>query len=131
MKYVGVATEEMKEPSSAKVQQMINEALTASTAPMIMNVTPTEGQTVTIPDTDKEVILNLSPTADLNNLQVNLPGNSAGRVAQRIFIGSTRQIANCTFASALPVNNNTVMFSPGDNVAFLRNLPNVWSRLIS
>lgn len=131
MDYTGVAVNALSSQENADVRQMINEAMGAVIAPIVMNVTPTEGQTITIPSTDKEVILNLTPAVDLNALQVNLPNNANGRQGQRIFVGSTRQIAACTFAGGLQVNNGSFMFSRGDNVAFIRNMPNIWSRIIS
>lgn len=104
--------------------------IAAALQPLVVNAAPTEGSTIDLPDVDQEIVLNLAPATDLANLTINLPGNSPGRTGQRLFIGSTREIANVTCAGGLTVNNPTVMFSPGDNVVFFRNQPAVWSRLI-
>lgn len=98
--------------------------------PLELAYIPTEGQTIDLPDVDREIVVNLAPLTDLNELTINLPENSPGRVGQRLFISSTKQIANVTCGGGLTVNNPTVMFSPGDNVVFFRNEPNTWSRLI-
>lgn len=113
--------------------ELINDAgfLTAADIDAtVFNEVPVEGGTITLPNVDDEIVLNMAPATDLTNLTINLPGNNPGKVGQRIFIASTRQISNVTVSGALPVNNNVVMFSPGDNVVFFRNQPSSWSRLI-
>ena len=98
----------------------------------VLNQSVTEGQTVTIPDTDKDFTLNLlTGGASLNAVNVVLPGNSAGRVGQRGFVNCDGQVANVNFSSAIQINNSDVMFSPGDNYVYYRNQPNIWSRVTS
>lgn len=118
--------------TQAQVQQMINDAM-SSTSAVLMNVTPTEGQVINVaPTTKKEIFLNLSPATDLNAVTINLPANTDAPLGQRCFIGSTKQIAVCTITSSIQVNSGAIMFSPGDNAAYVRNntTPQTWSRVL-
>lgn len=119
--------------TQASVQQMISDAVGSAAQPLVIDLVPTEGQTITVPNTTvKEIFLNLAPAADLTNVTINLPSNTTALAGQRCFIGSTRQIANCTVTSSLTVYNGSLMFSPGDNAAFVRNnnAPHTWSRVL-
>lgn len=98
---------------------------------LVINAVPTEGGTVTIPQTDRDVTLNLQPASDLVELTVNLPGGQSGRVGQRVFVNSTREIQSCTFSADIQVNSAEVMFSAGDNFVYYRNQPNIFSRITS
>lgn len=116
----------------ANVQAMVDQAMGAALTQWVLNQAVTEGQTVTIPDTDKDFTLNLlTGGASLNTVNVVLPGNSAGRVGQRGFVNCDGPVANVNFTSAIQVNNSDVMFSPGDNYVYYRNQPNIWSRVTS
>ncbi len=99
--------------------------------PMVMNVVATEGQTITVPDTNKrEIFLNLEPATDLNSVRVNLPTNAVD-AGQRCFLGTTRQVMSCTlYAAGMQVNSPDLMLSPGDNAAYVRNKTNTWSRVL-
>jgi len=95
-----------------------------------MNQAVTEGQTVTIPNTNNDVTLNLETGgAQLNAVTINLPGNSDGRVGQRVFVNSDGQIALAHFQSTITVNGADYMFNPGDNCVFYRNKPAIFSRI--
>lgn len=98
---------------------------------MVINVVPTEGGTVTIPATDRDVTLNLQPATNLLELTVVLPGGQNGRVSQRVFVNSTREIDTCTFEADIQVNSPQAMFSAGDNFVYYRNQPNIFSRITS
>lgn len=118
--------------TQAQVLQMIADG-TASQSAVLMNVTPTDGQTITVlPTTKKEIFLNIAPATDLATLTINLPTNTDAPLGQRCFIGSTKQIANCSVTSTIQVNSGSLMFSPGDNAAFVRNntTPQTWSRVL-
>lgn len=112
---------------AAKVETM-EERLT----PMVLNLVPTEGQTITLPATTrKEIFVNLKPTTNLLALTINLPTNAVDE-GQRCFVGSTRQIDSCVLkAAGLTVNNAALMFSVGDNAAFVRNEQSTWSRVLT
>jgi len=113
---------------SAAVSSAMAEALTQ----WVLNQTVVEGQTVTIPNTDKDFTLNLLTNgASLNQVNVVLPGNTGGRVGQRGFVNCDGQVLNVNFSSAIQINNSDVMFSPGDNYVYYRNQPNIWSRVTS
>lgn len=133
MNYLGVMTDEMPQAMLDKVQQLIDRAMGQGVA-VLMNVSPTNGQTVTVlPTTKKEIFLNISPATDLATLNIILPNNTDAPLGQRCFIGSTRQIATCTISSSIQVNSGVLMFSPGDNAAFVRNntSPQTWSRVLT
>lgn len=107
------------------------QAIKTMLEPMMINMTPAEGQTVVVPATSKkEIFLNLTPAADLDMVNVTLP---AGFEGQRCFVSSTKTIANCHMGAAqgITVNNADIMFSPGDNAAYVFNKPNTWSRVLT
>jgi|GEM_PF-2977463 len=106
-------------------------AMAERMTPLVMTVAAKEGQVIAIPASDKrDIILNLEPAADLNMITVQLPQSSAE--GQRCFIGTTRQIMTCQLtAGSTPVNNAVLMFSAGDNAAFIRNKSNTWSRVLT
>lgn len=114
------------------VQEMVDEAMGEALSQWVLSQTVTEGQTVTIPDTDKDFTLNLlTGGASLNAVNVVLPGNASGRVGQRGFVNCDGPVANVNFSSSIQINNADVMFSPGDNYVYYRNQPNIWSRVTS
>lgn len=100
------------------------QAVTGATATTII---PVEGGTYSAPVTDRTIsIINAKPATDLNAITFNLP---TGRIGQRLFFHSTRQIALVTFA--MPggsVDNSVVMLSPGDSVDFTYSDTNNWAR---
>lgn len=116
--------------SQTDVQAMIDQAMSGGSPMTVMNQAVTEGQTVTIPSTNNDVTLNLETGgAQLNAVTINLPGNSDGRVGQRVFVNSDGQIALAHFQSAITVNGADYMFNPGDNCVFYRNKPAILSRI--
>ena len=119
--YKGVATDEM--------EKLLSD-MQASLTSMTIDVVPVEGGTVTLPSTNRELIINLNPAANLNALTLVLPNEASSKMGQRVFIASTRQIATLTATGTSTVNNPTVMFSPGDNYVYFKNKPNTWSRII-
>lgn len=120
-KYKGVATDEM---------EVLLGEMQMSLTSMTIDVTPTEGGIVTLPSTNRELIVNLNPATNLNAMTLVLPNEASSKMGQRVFIASTRQIANLTATGTATVNNPTVMFSPGDNYVYFKNKPNTWSRII-
>lgn len=94
--------------------------------PLIVSETPSDGDTITLPETDQEVILNLDPAAPLATLNLVLP---TGHLGARLFVASTKAIDMATFTGPSVVNNNQVTFNPGDNVVFFQNKLLTWSRL--
>jgi hypothetical protein len=116
--------------SQTDVQAMIDQAMAGGSPMTVMNQAVTEGQTVTIPNTNNDVTLNLETGgAQLNAVTINLPGNSDGRVGQRVFVNSDGQIALAHFQSSIAVNGADYMFNPGDNCVFYRNKPAILSRI--
>jgi len=116
--------------TGSEVQAMIDQAMASGSPMTVMNQAVTEGQTVTIPNTNNDVTLNLETGgAQLNAVTINLPGNSDGRVGQRVFVNSDGQIALAHFQSSITVNGADYMFNPGDNCVFYRNKPAILSRI--
>lgn len=101
--------------------------LQAVTGANVSIITPVEGGTYIIPVTERTInIVNAKPAADLNAITVNLP---TGRIGQRLFFHSSRQIGLVTFV--MPggsVDNSMVMLSPGDSVDFTYSDTNNWAR---
>lgn len=94
--------------------------------PLIVSEIPSNGGTITLPETDQEVILNLDPSTPLDTLNLVLP---TGHLGARLFVASTKAIDMATFTGPGVVNNNQVTFNPGDNVVFFQNKLLTWSRL--
>jgi hypothetical protein len=116
--------------TGSEVQAMIEQAMASGSPMTVMNQAVIEGQTVTIPNTNNDVTLNLETGgAQLNAVTINLPGNSDGRVGQRVFVNSDGQIALAHFQSTITVNGADYMFNPGDNCVFYRNKPAIFSRI--
>lgn len=116
--------------TQAQVQQLINQAMAAGSPMTTINQAVVEGQAVTIPNTNDDITLNLETGgASLNAVTINLPGNSDGRVGQRVFVNSDGQIALAHFQSTISVNGGDYMFNPGDNCVFYRNKPAILSRI--
>lgn len=98
--------------------------------PMVMDIVPADGQTITVPATDrKEIFLNLAPAGDLQMLTVIMPKGYPG---QRCFVGSTKGVWTCHMtADGMTVNNADIMLSPGDNAAYVCNRNLTWSRVLT
>lgn len=111
---------------TALAQQAVADAM----AQLVVNQPVIEAQTVTLPNTNQDITLNLLTSgAALNQVNVVLPGNSDGRVGQRVFVNSDGQIALAHFTSSIAVNGGDYMFNPGDNCVFYRNSPAIISRI--
>lgn len=114
------------------MQVMVTEAVGDAMEQMVINQNVSEGMTITVPAVNQDFTLNLlTGGASLTQVNVVLPGNTDGRVGQRGFVNSNGQIATVSFSSAIQVNNADVAFAPGDNYAYYRNMPNIWSRITS
>lgn len=101
----------------------------SSSEPMVITMAPKEGQTVVVPITTQEVILNLEPADDLVELFLVLPANPQPREGQRVFVSSSRIIEQLIVTSSDTVNGGNVMYSPGDNYVWLQNKSSIWSRV--
>lgn len=106
------------------------DAMVAMMTPIVITMTPEEGQLIELPDTTQEIILNLEPATALNAVTLELPTNAAPREGQRIFVASTMQIDQLTATGPTPVNGAVTMFNPGDNYVYFQNKGQTWSRLI-
>ena len=114
------------------IQSQVEAAVSAAMEQWTLNQTVTEGASVTLPDTNQDITLNLLTNgASLNAVTVRLPGNTNGRIGQRVFVNSNGNIADVNFMSTNTVNNSDVAFSPGDNFVYYRNQPTIWSRITS
>jgi len=115
----------------ATLQQQVA-ALQAASGSASTGVTPTEGQTINAPPSDKVInILDLTPATDLAALTINLPAEAQSKVGQRYFVRSSRQIDSVTFqCSGGTVDNWLVMMSSGDCVDFTKSKANTWSRSV-
>ncbi len=114
------------------IQSQVEAAVSAAMEQWTLNQIVTEGASVTLPDTNQDITLNLlTGGAALNAVTVNLPSNTDGRIGQRVFVNSNGNIADVTFTSTNTVNNSDVAFSPGDNFVYYRNQPTIWSRITS
>lgn len=102
----------------------------AGSTPLTTTMAPTEGQTVTLPNSSLEMVLNLKPATNLTAVNIVLPNEASSRIGQRVFIATTRQIETITASGTAVVNNASVMMSPGDNIVFLKNDTNTWSRVM-
>lgn len=110
--------------------ELAQQAVADAMAQMVVNQSVIEGQTVTLISTNQDITLNLlTGGTALNQVNVVLPGNSDGRVGQRVFVNSDGQIALAHFTSAIAVNGGDYMFNPGDNCVFYRNSPTIISRI--
>ena len=121
-----------RSPGSGDTQQIEQEIqeMKQAASQMILQYTPEEGDTITLPDSDRDMTVNLILSEDLEAVTIVLPGVHQ-RVGQRMFFDSNRLIATCTFTSAAMVNSAEVMFSAGDNFVYYRNQPAVISRITS
>lgn len=104
-------------------------AMNTMLTPSVIDFTPTEGQTITVPASGrKEVFINILTSTTLNNLTIVLPNDIIG---QRNFIGAKGTVANLVVTSAIPVSNGNIMLSPGDNTVFARNRSDQISRVLT
>lgn len=114
----------------AAVQQMIDDAVGDATGRVSVSYTPTEGQTISLPATDKDLFVNLTPATDLNQLTIQLPPEASSRDNQRLVMRSSRNIAEITVIGATTVDNAIVMLNAGSVTVFFKFEPNLWSRTV-
>lgn len=115
----------------AALQQQVA-ALQSSSGSASTSISPTEGQAITAPPSNKVInILDLTPAADLSAITISLPVESQSNVGQRYFVRSSRQIDSVTFRCVGgTVDNWLVMMSSGDCVDFTKSKANTWSRSV-
>lgn len=115
----------------ATLQQQVA-ALQGASGSASTSMTPTEGQTINAPPSEKVInILDLTPAADLAAITINLPSEEQSKLGQRYFIRSSLQIISVTFqCPSGTVDNWLVMMSAGDCVDFTKSKANTWSRSV-
>lgn len=114
----------------AAVQQMIDETLGQAMDQLNVTYTPTEGQTISLPSTDQDLFVNLTPATDLSQLTVQLPPEAFSRDNQRLVMRSSRNITEVTVIGATTVDNAIVMLNAGSVTVFFKFAPNLWSRTV-
>lgn len=112
--------------TNSLLKEMIG-VMSEMAGPLIVAATPSEGDTITLPESEREIILNIDTPNSLSAVNVVLP---TGHLGARLFIASTMAIDMMTVTGPSTVNNNMVTLNPGDNVVFFQNDVNIWSRLI-
>lgn len=115
------------DPGRVVVQQMIDEASRGER----FSAVPTEGQTVELPATGRNLTIRLRATQDLNVVNLQVPDEAASLVGQRLFIRSDAAIAglNVIGADGVTVDNWMVNMSPGDCAVFYKFDDNIWSKV--
>jgi len=83
----------------------------------IQSASPTTGQTVSITESQADVVLDLTPVGALLSLTVNLP--ATGRAGQRIFILSSQAVTTLTLGN-LTFGTLTALVA-GASHGFIRN----------
>ncbi|WP_110970886.1 hypothetical protein [Pseudomonas huaxiensis] len=114
----------------AEVQAMIEQAMGQAMDPVNVSYTPAEGQTISLPATDRDLFVNLTPAADLNAITVILPAEALSRDNQRLVMRSSRNIAEITVTGATTIDNAIVMLNAGSVTVFFKFAPNLWSRTV-
>lgn len=124
----------MIEPASdlsrADIQTMIEQAMGQAMDPVNVSYTPAEGQTISLPATDRDLFVNLTPAADLNAITVVLPAEASSRDNQRLVMRSSRNITEITVTGATTIDNAIVMLNAGSVTVFFKFAPNLWSRTV-
>ncbi len=124
----------MIEPASdlsrSDIQAMIEQAMGQIMDPVNVTYTPTEGQTISLPATDRDLFVNLTPAGDLNAITVVLPPEASSRDNQRLVMRSSRNILEITVTGATTIDNSTVMLNSGSVTVFFKFAPNLWSRTV-
>ena len=124
----------MIEPASdlsrSDIQTMIEQAMGQAMDPVNVSYTPAEGQTISLPATDRDLFVNLTPAADLNAITVALPTEASSRDNQRLVMRSSLNIAEITVTGATTIDNAIVMLNSGSVTVFFKFAPNIWSRTV-
>lgn len=116
--------------SRTEIQTMINNSVDDATGRLSVAYTPTEGQTISLPATDRDLFVNLTPATDLATLIVELPPEPASRDNQRLVMRSSRNITEITVTGATTIDNAIVMLNAGSVTVFFKFAPNLWSRTV-
>ncbi|MFV3289171.1 hypothetical protein ACNFBR_10560 [Pseudomonas sp. NY11955] len=112
------------------IQTMIEQAMGQAMDPMNVTYTPTEGQMISLPATDRDLFVNLTPAGDLNAITVSLPPEATSRDNQRLVMRSSRNITEITVTGATTIDNAIVMLNAGSVTVFFKFAPNLWSRTV-
>ena len=118
--------------SQQEVQQLKAQVqeLQQSIDGMDVTVTPTVGQTITLPDTDKEITVNLMPDSDLNVVTLQMPAESATKTRQRVFIRTSRGIMKILVIGDGRIDNPEVILPAGGSAVFIKAAPGIWARVV-
>lgn len=118
--------------SKTDVQTMINDAMAGNDDVYQMDATPTNGQTVSIPDSNARVInLLIWPATDIATLNIMLPPTKPGR---RVFLYSDKAIGQVTVSttqSGVLVRNGVLSMNAFDQTVFNTANNTIWARVIS
>lgn len=106
------------------------DALVMRLDPFTMDVQAVGGMNIELPETNREILINLLSEQPLDQITVTLPSNESTRISQRIFVRSQMSIAEFMVVGADTVDNSMASFSPGDNLAYIKTAENIWSRVV-
>lgn len=106
------------------------EALLLRLDPLTMDVQTTDGMTIELPDTNREILINMLSENPHMQISVVLPSNQSTRIGQRVFVRSQQSIEEFMVTGAATVDNWVASFSPGDNLAYIKIADNTWSRVV-
>lgn len=98
--------------------------------PIQMDIQAQDGMTITVQDTNREVLINLLSTDPLTEITLILPSEQSSRISQRVFVRSQQTIEQFMVTGAENVDNWVASFSPGDNLVYIKSAPNTWSRVV-
>jgi len=106
------------------------DALLLRLDPVTMDVQAESGMTIDLPDTNREILINLLSDEALGLITINLPSNETSRISQRVFVRSQQAIEEFMVTGATTVDNWAASLSPGDNLAYIKIADNTWSRVV-
>lgn len=106
------------------------DALVMRLDPMTMDIQAENGMSITLPNTNREILINLLSGDPLTQINVTLPSNASTRIGQRVFVRSQQAIEEFMVTGAETVDNFAASFSPGDNLAYIKIADNTWSRVV-
>lgn len=79
------------------------------TKPIIQTASPTTGQTVTIPDSSRDVLLYITPAGTLLAMTLALPSDSVSVIGQVIRVFFSQAITTLTLANTTPALTTVVL----------------------
>ena len=109
---------------------MINSSVDDATGRLSVGYAPTEGQTISLPATDRDLCVTLTPAVDLAAITIEMPPEAASRDNQRLVMRSSRNIAEITVTGATTIDNAITMLNAGSVTVFFKFAPNLWSRTV-